>query len=54
MAAGQRMQVQVVGLARIATDVPAELARSAIESVSMLGAFQASAAVRKALADRMR
>lgn len=54
VAAGQRMQVQVVGLARIAADVPAELARSAIESVSVLGAFQASAAVRKALADRMR
>lgn len=51
-AAGQRLQVQVVGLARIADDVTPELARAAIESVTVLGAFQASAAVRRALADR--
>jgi Arc/MetJ-type ribon-helix-helix transcriptional regulator len=53
VAAGQRLQVQVVGLARIANDVPPELARAAIASVTVLGAFQASAAVRQALADRM-
>lgn len=53
VAAGQRLQVQVVGLARIADDVPPELARSAIESVTILGAFQASPAVRRALADRI-
>lgn len=52
VAAGQRLQVQVVGLARIADDVPPELARAAIESVTVLGAFQASSAVRAALADR--
>lgn len=54
VAAGQRLQVQVVGLARIADDVTPELARAAIESVSVLGAFQASPAVRQALADRIR
>ncbi len=54
VAAGERLQVQVVGLARIADDVPPELARAAIESVTVLGAFQASTAVRKALADRIR
>lgn len=53
VAAGQRLQVQVVGLARIAEDVSPELARAAIESVTVLGAFQASAAVRQALSDRM-
>lgn len=53
VAAGQRLQVQVVGLARIADDVPPELARTAIESVTILGAFQASPAVRRALADRI-
>jgi Arc/MetJ-type ribon-helix-helix transcriptional regulator len=53
-AAGQRLQIQVVGLARIADDVTPELARASIESVSVLGAFHASAAVRRALADRMR
>lgn len=54
VAAGERLQVQVVGLARIADDVPPELASAAIESVTVLGAFQASPAVRKALADRIR
>ena len=53
VAAGRRLQVQVVGLARIADDVSPELARAVIESVTVLGAFQASAAVRQALADRI-
>ena len=52
-ASGQRLKIEVVGLARIADDVPPELAAAAIESVSVLGAFHASAAVRRALADRM-
>jgi Arc/MetJ-type ribon-helix-helix transcriptional regulator len=52
--AGQRLQIQVVGLARIADDVSPDLARAAIESVTVLGAFQASAAVRQALSDRIR
>lgn len=51
--AGQRLQLQVVGLARIADDVSPELARATIESVSVLGAFHASAEVRRALADRI-
>ena len=54
VAAGQRLQVQVVGLARIADDVTPELALAAIESVTVLGAFQASPAVRRALAGRIR
>ena len=53
VAAGQRLQVQVVGLARIAADVSPELARAAIDSVTVLGAFQASPAVRQALAGRI-
>ena len=54
VASGQRLQIQVVGLARIADDVTPELARAAIDSVTVLGAFQAPAAVRAALADRIR
>jgi Arc/MetJ-type ribon-helix-helix transcriptional regulator len=54
LAARQLLQIQVVGLARIADDVPPELARATIESVVVLGAFHASAAVRDALADRIR
>ena len=50
---GKRLRVSVVGLARIADDVPAALALATIESVSVLGAFQASPAVRAALKDRI-
>ena len=53
-AAGQRIRISVIGLARIADDVSPELARATIESVEILGAFHASPAVRAALADRMR
>jgi Arc/MetJ-type ribon-helix-helix transcriptional regulator len=51
--AGQMLQIQVVGLARIAADVPPALARATIKSIHVLGAFHCSAAVRKVLADRM-
>jgi Arc/MetJ-type ribon-helix-helix transcriptional regulator len=53
VATGERLKIQVLGLARIDNDVSPELAQAAIESVSVLGVFQASAAVRAALADRM-
>ena len=52
-ASGQTLRIRVVGLARIAHDVSPDLARATIESVAVLGAFQASAAVRSALADRI-
>jgi len=52
-AAGETLRIQVVGLARIADDVSPELARATIASISVLGALQAPAAVRKALADRI-
>jgi len=53
VAEGQMLQIQVVGLARIANDVSPELALAAIRSIEVLGAFHASGAVRKALADRI-
>ena len=52
-AAGERLDIRVLGLASIATDVTPELARATIASISVLGALQASAAVKAALADRM-
>ena len=52
-AAGQKLQIQVLGLARIAEDVSPELARATIDSVIVLGALHASAAVKAALADRI-
>jgi len=52
-AAGEMLEIHVVGLARIAPDVTPDLARAAIRSVIVLGAFHASPAVRAALADRI-
>ena len=53
LAEGQMLQIQVVGLARIANDVSPKLALATIRSIEVLGAFHASPAVRKALADRI-
>ena len=52
--AGQMLQINVLGLATIATDVTPELARATIASISVLGALHATPAVKAALADRMR
>ena len=51
-AQGNMLDINVLGLATIASDVSAELARSTIRSVTVLGAFHASADVKAALADR--
>jgi len=50
-AARERLNIQVLGLASIAADVSVDLALQTIESVEVLGAFQASPAVKAALAD---
>jgi Arc/MetJ-type ribon-helix-helix transcriptional regulator len=52
-AAGERFDIQVLGLASIATDVSPELALATIASIAVLGAFHASPAVKAALADRI-
>ncbi|WP_295391138.1 CopG family transcriptional regulator [uncultured Thiodictyon sp.] len=52
--AGQRLQIQVLGLASIAADVSPELALATIESLVVLGALHASPAVKAALAGRIR
>lgn len=51
--AGESLEIRVLGLATIADDVTPELARDSIASVSVLGAFRASTAVKAALADRI-
>lgn len=51
--AGEVLHVKVVGLARIASDVTPELAAAVIGSITVLGALQASAEVRRALAGRI-
>jgi len=53
-AAGQTLQIQVLGLASIAADVSPDLARATIDSLVVLGALHASPAVKAALADRIR
>jgi len=53
-AAGQKLQIRVLGLATIAQDVPPELALATIDEISVLGAFHASEAVKRALAGRLR
>jgi Arc/MetJ-type ribon-helix-helix transcriptional regulator len=53
-AAGETLDIRVLGLATIAHDVSAELARATIASISVLGALQASPEVKAALADRTR
>ena len=50
---GKRLRIKVLGLARIASDVSAALALATIESVTVLGAFHASPAVKAVLADRI-
>jgi Arc/MetJ-type ribon-helix-helix transcriptional regulator len=52
-AEGREIHLRVVGLARIADNVTADLARATIQSVVVLGALHASPAVRRALADRI-
>jgi Arc/MetJ-type ribon-helix-helix transcriptional regulator len=51
---GTQLHIRVLGLVRIASDVPPELALQTIASISVLGALQASPAVKAALADRIR
>ena len=49
---GELLHINVLGLASIAQDVTAELARASIASVTVLGTLQASVEVKTALADR--
>ena len=52
--AGEKLEIRVLGLATISADVTPELALETIGSVTVLGALHASAAVKAALADRLR
>lgn len=52
--AGQRLQIQVLGMASIANDVSVELALATIESIFVLGALHVSSTLKTALAGRIR
>ncbi len=53
-AAGEMLHVKVVGLARIAPDVTVDLALATIGSITVLGALQASPAIKTALSARIK
>ncbi len=52
-AAGERLEIRVLGLAIIDQDVTPELARDTIASLTVLGALHAAPEVKAALADRL-
>ena len=52
-AVGQMVDIRVLGLAVIASDVEPELARMTIAALTILGALQASDEVKAVLADRI-
>jgi hypothetical protein len=51
---GEKLHIKVVGLVRITSDVTPKLALATNESKTVLGALQASAEVKTALAERIR
>lgn len=51
--AGETLDVRVLGLASVDEDVSPELAKATIASVTVLGAFHASPAVKQALQGRI-
>ena len=53
-AAGEKLQINVLGLASIGDDVSPELALATIDSIEVLGAFRAPPTVRAVLAERIR
>ena len=53
-AAGERLQISVLGLVSIAEDVSPELALATIDSIEVLGAFRASGPVKAVLAGCIR
>ena len=52
--AGEVLHIKVVGLARFDPEISPELALATIGSITVLGALQASADIRTALADRIK
>ena len=50
---GQRMDLRVLGLLNVASDVSPELARDTIERVTVRGMLRASEPVKRALLERM-
>jgi Arc/MetJ-type ribon-helix-helix transcriptional regulator len=50
---GETLTIKAVGFLKLTDDISPELAREVIQSIQVRGVFQASEAVKSALADRM-
>jgi metal-responsive CopG/Arc/MetJ family transcriptional regulator len=53
-AKGEHLKLKVIGFLVLADDISPELARDVIESIQVHGIFQANAALKAALADRIK
>lgn len=53
-AKGKKLKMMIIGFLHLADDISPELACDVIETIQVRGVFNASSAVRVALADRMR
>jgi Arc/MetJ-type ribon-helix-helix transcriptional regulator len=53
-AEGQKLNIKMIGMLSLASDIPADLAREVIETIEVLGILIASDDVKAALADRMK
>jgi Arc/MetJ-type ribon-helix-helix transcriptional regulator len=54
VAEGRKLEIKVVGLLVLSSDISPELARQAIQSIDVLGVFRAPDLVKAALVDRMK
>jgi hypothetical protein len=52
-AAGEQLDIKVLGLAILHPDIEPELARATIARITVLGTLQASRDLKEALADRL-
>lgn len=51
---GEMIDIHIIGMLALSKDITPELARSTINSIKVLGIFQAPEPVREALADRLK
>jgi len=50
---GEKMSIRIIGMLSLASDIPPQLARDTIQTITVRGTFRASDEVRQALADRI-
>jgi len=50
---GEKMSIRIIGMLSLASDIPPQLARDTIQTITVRGTFRVSDEVRQALADRI-